>query len=170
MLSAECVCVYVRHQTPLAASVSLLDECVWERERLCLPTGQRQTHARESRAVPSFSPCAVFSISRSMVLLNLAVKPISLASYATAKPQRGSKLSAATWINSNAGFWYPLFCEDTLWGCIAQQSERLLACWILFIWMGEDCISAPGAHYLSMNMFSCNTVKMHISWDTILDL
>lgn len=92
------VCVRVRLQTPLAASVSLLEECVCMRERereqeMCLPTGQRETHARKSRAVPSFSPCAVFLISKSMCLLSLAVKLISRASHAITKLQVGcSKL------------------------------------------------------------------------------
>lgn len=139
MLPTVCVCVsvcvHVCLQTSPAASVSpLVDRvcvvvCLRESENeMCLPTGQRQTHARESRAVSSVSPCAVLRISKSMSLLTLAVKPISHASYATTKPQQGWRLCAATWINSDAGCWFTstFFGENThkLLSCIAQQEKR----------------------------------------------
>lgn len=105
--------------------------CVeWEREKekeMCLPTGQRQTHARESRAVPSFSPRAVFPVSKSMSRLSLAVKPITLASRAITKPQLGWKLSAATSINSNAGWcWLTLVWENTNYEAALHKRKNLL--------------------------------------------
>lgn len=58
---------------------------VWERDR---KVSTHRPKANSCQGKPnSFSPFAVFPISKSMSLLSLAVKPISLASYAITAPQ-----------------------------------------------------------------------------------
>lgn len=96
MLPAVCICMCVFMcaylQTPLAASVSLLEErvcaCVCERET----EREREMHQPRPNAKPcqgkqgSTMPlCAVFPSSKSMSLFSLAVKQITLACYAITK-------------------------------------------------------------------------------------
>lgn len=147
MLPAVCICMCVFMcaylQTPLAASVSLLEErvcaCVWERDR----ERERDASAQAKRkAMPGktgqyhASLCCIPKLQ-----INVLVQFSSQANHSCLLCYNKTGLKTlATWISPNAGTWFALFFREDAQiiklHCTRGGKYIFSA---LLLWMIEEC-------------------------------
>lgn len=170
VFACVCLCVWkwervrVREclQPPLAASVHSWKSVCVRKTEMCLLTGQRQTHARESRAVPPYLqinvPAQFSSQSNQRCWLCFNKITTGLKTLCTNLDQFCHRL----WIHS-------VFREDFLNIKVALHDRKSVTKGaVMFYCTGKD-LHFCTLFYLWSCFFSCNTVTMHINYDTLPD-